>query len=65
MDDPFVNKTSADVSVTLPPVTRIAKTTENYHHSKVQSETGVLIHCKVGFRKKKTFSDIILISNLT
>ena len=29
MDDPFVNKTSADVDVPLPPVTRIAKTTEN------------------------------------
>ena len=29
MDDPFVNKTSADVSVPTPPVTRIAKTTDN------------------------------------
>ena len=29
MDDPFVNKTSDDVYVSSPPVTRIAKTTEN------------------------------------
>ena len=28
MDDPFVNKTSVDVSVPNPPVTRIAKTTD-------------------------------------
>ena len=29
MDDPFVNRTSADVNAPNPPVTRIAKTTEN------------------------------------
>ena len=28
MDDPFMNKTSVDVSVPNPPVTRIAKTTD-------------------------------------